>query len=131
VPSLQTTDRERPTVLVVEDDDDSRENLVDLLEDEGFAVHAARNGVEALDYLAGATCPAAMVLDLQMPRMGGLELLSRVRAKPELQELPVCVLSGAIPDREVPAQLVVEKPLIVSRLVELQRWLSHCVEALH
>jgi CheY-like chemotaxis protein len=114
--------------LVVEDDDDSRENLADLLRDEGFAVEAARNGVEALDYLAVASCPAAMVLDLRMPRMGGAELLDRVRAQPKLRDIPVCVLSGAIEDRGVGgAQLVVEKPLIVTRLVALQRWLSECV----
>jgi CheY-like chemotaxis protein len=94
-------------------------------------VHAARDGVEALDYLTVASCPAAMVLDLNMPRMGGLELLGHVRARPDLQELPVCVISGTTAGQDVPAQLVVQKPLLVGRLVELQRWLSDCVEAGH
>jgi CheY-like chemotaxis protein len=131
VSSSSPASNDRLTILVVEDDDDSRENLAELLQDEGFDVHAARDGVEALDYLTVASCPAAMVLDLNMPRMGGLELLGHVRARPELQELPVCVLSGALLGADVPAQLVVAKPLLVGRLVELQRWLSHCVEASH
>lgn len=82
----------------------------------------ARDGVEALEYLNGAYLPAAMVLDMRMPRIGGAEVLRQVRAHPQLAGLPVCVLSGDVGEAES-ADLVIEKPLLVDRLVEVQRWL--------
>jgi CheY-like chemotaxis protein len=127
MPQSSSAERGPLTVLVVEDDDDSRDSLADMLRDEGFAVEAARDGIEALDYLNVATMPVAMVLDLQMPRMSGGEVLSYVRGLPELADLPVCVLAGNVDDVSM-ADLVLEKPLLVSRLVEVQRWLHQCAE---
>jgi CheY-like chemotaxis protein len=126
MPSSASGEVTRPTVLVVEDDDDSRESLADVLRDEGYDVQAACDGVEALDYLNGASLPAAMVLDMRMPRMGGAEVLRLVRGRPRLAGLPICVLSGNVEEADA-ADLVIEKPLLVTRLVEVQRWLEECV----
>jgi CheY-like chemotaxis protein len=126
MPPTAVAEVSRPTVLVVEDDDDSRENLAEVLRDEGFDVRTARDGVEALDYLNGAYLPAAMVLDMRMPRMGGAEVLRQVRSRPHLAGLPICVLSGTV-EGAAAADLIVEKPLLVNRLVEVQRWLLQCV----
>ena len=66
-------------VLVVEDNDDLRALLKDVLDDAGFEVTAVSNGAEALD-LARSWQPAAIVLDLMMPVMDGAAFL-RERAQ--------------------------------------------------
>jgi CheY-like chemotaxis protein len=80
---------ERRRILVVDDDDASREILRDILESLGFVVSEVTNGVEALDCLetaaqsgnhAGVTYDA-VILDLMMPKSGGLETARRIREK--------------------------------------------------
>ncbi len=114
------------TVLIVEDDDDARESVADLLRDEGFDVLTARDGVEAMEQLSKHPRPSALVLDLSLPRLGGREVLRRVRAQQDEPRLPICVLSG---ERELPADvdLALSKPLLVHRLVQMQNWLRDCV----
>lgn len=125
-PSLMPLRHKPRTVLIVEDDVDARESVADLLRDEGFEVLTAGDGVEALEVLMRVPPPSAVVLDLSLPRMGGLELLERVREQERLSGLHVCVLSG---QSELPSdvELAVSKPLLVHRLVQLQKWLDGCL----
>jgi len=87
-------------------------------------LHTAFNGEEALDMLLGRNgvpaitpLPEVVLLDLNMPRMNGLEFLEIVRATPELAHLPVFITttSALDPDREAAARLGVSgyilKPL--------------------
>src|SRR4051812_29486807 len=113
----------RVTVLIVEDDDDARESVADVLRDEGYDVLTARDGVEALEYLDRIPPPSAMVLDLSLPRVGGLEVLQRMREREYLAQVHICVLSG---QRELPTdvELAIHKPLLVHRLVQVQKWLE-------
>lgn len=115
----------RGTVLIVEDDEDARESVADVLRDEGFEVLTAGDGIEALELLAREPPPTAVVLDLSLPRMGGLELLERVREREALAQLHVCVLSGQ-PELPRDVELAVSKPLLLHRLVQIQRWLDTC-----
>jgi two-component system response regulator GlrR len=79
-------------VLVVDDDTDLLTILTDRLAAAGYAVVTARDGVEALARLAEAQ-PGGVVLDLKMPRLGGLEALPAIRrAAPEAY---VLVLTGS------------------------------------
>ena len=87
--SLLTPD----AILVVEDDDDTREALCHLLEGESYRVLDARNGLEALQVLK-RTRPALLIMDLSMPVMNGWQLLERIRDKKLLPRLPVIVLSA-------------------------------------
>jgi CheY-like chemotaxis protein len=80
-------------ILVVEDDDDTREALCHLLEGESYNVLDARNGLEALQVLS-RTRPALIIMDLSMPVMNGWQLLDRIRDKKLLPRLPVIVLSA-------------------------------------
>jgi DNA-binding response OmpR family regulator len=81
-----------PVVLVVDDDTDLLTILTDRLEAAGYAVLTARDGVEALARLQGAR-PGAVVLDLKMPRLGGLDVLPAIRrAAPQAY---VLVLTGS------------------------------------
>jgi DNA-binding response OmpR family regulator len=65
--------------LVVDDDADIREILAEQLATHGFEVLTAGNGLEALLHVKRER-PGAVVLDLAMPRLGGLEALKRIRA---------------------------------------------------
>ena len=68
-----------PRVLIVEDDDDSRELITLLVEREGYMVDAAQNGRSALEALA-VRRPDLILLDIQMPLLGGKEFAREVRA---------------------------------------------------
>ena len=78
-------------ILVVEDDEDMRENLRRILGRAGYQVQLARDGSEAITVLQ--TQPFHLVLtDLVMPRMGGLELLREIRRRE--RDLPVVFLTA-------------------------------------
>ena len=83
----------RHTVLLVEDEDALRHVLRDLLEREGYSVIEARDGVQALDEIDRAA-PDALVLDLNLPRLDGYQVLKHIRARPGTSSLPVLVLTA-------------------------------------
>ena len=78
-------------ILVVEDERDLNRILTKTLSAEGCSVDACFDGLEALDYLSGASYDV-IVLDRMMPRMDGMELLARLRAKGD--ETPVIFLTA-------------------------------------
>jgi CheY-like chemotaxis protein len=82
------------SILIVEDDDDVLESLRELLEEAGYQVTAARNGVEALEELRQMAPPAAMLVDSLMPEMSGIEFLRTCAADPKLATIPALVISG-------------------------------------
>ena len=82
------------TVLVVDDDAGVRQVLTHFLTAAGYAVRAAVNGREALSLLDRGTIPDLFVLDLMMPEMTGLELISVLRANPDWAGKPIIVLTG-------------------------------------
>ena len=100
-------------VLIVDDEPQVLQVVATYLEREGFSVRAAADGQQALDEIA-AKRPDAMVLDLMLPEVSGLEVLQRLRAGGD--EVPVIVLSarGTEPDRvaglELGADDYVAKP---------------------
>jgi CheY-like chemotaxis protein len=82
-----------PTVLVVDDDQDIRESLAQILVEEGFEVASACNGAEALEAIARRQ-PDLMLLDLMMPVLNGWEVLEALRASGTRPRIPVVVLSA-------------------------------------
>ncbi|UCE32332.1 MAG: response regulator [Burkholderiales bacterium] len=80
-------------VLVIEDDDDTREVQRQALEHAGWTVDEAADGRAGLDRLADAR-PDAIVLDLMMPVMDGFEFLATLRASPDWREIPVLVYTA-------------------------------------
>jgi len=106
-------------VLLVEDDDDTRELLRVLLECDGFEVVPARDGLEGLDRLtqlrsADPDAPCVIVLDYMMPRFSGAQFRERQLASPALADVPVIVVS-AISDLKALTPLhpfaVLQKPV--------------------
>lgn len=108
-------------MLVAEDDPGVAMTLVFVLQDEGFEVVVARDGVEALT-LARSRCPDAILLDQMMPKMSGKQVLSELRAQSSTEAIPVFVLSG-MPDEpgEWPGAVFVGKPFDPDDLVALIR----------
>src|SRR5712691_1472177 len=109
-----------PKALVVDDDAEIREMLAEYLATQGFEVLTAANGLEALLRVKRER-PAAIVLDLMMPRLGGLETLKRIRAFHPAAK--VVIVSGRLDD-EVRRQAlalgaagVLDKPVALADLV--------------
>jgi type II secretory ATPase GspE/PulE/Tfp pilus assembly ATPase PilB-like protein/CheY-like chemotaxis protein len=86
---------EQPQALLVDDDGVVRTMARALLEKQGFAVAEATDGVTALERLSGGAVPDVVVLDLDMPRLGGREVLRRLRAEVATAGLPIIVLTGS------------------------------------
>jgi CheY-like chemotaxis protein len=79
--------------LVVDDSMVIRHTICRFLEDRGFTVECASNGVEALDLLAHLQ-PGVIITDMQMPEMGGGELISAIKSKPETAKIPIVIVTG-------------------------------------
>jgi CheY-like chemotaxis protein len=121
------------TVLLVEDDADTREVVRVLLEEEGYDVADAADGHEAVAYLA--TCkelPCLVLLDLQMPRVSGSAVLCWMRAEPRMAGLPVAVISARPESKgaEIAAKFrdhvigVLQKPFDIDSVLKLLE--AHC-----
>ncbi|MBX3421150.1 MAG: response regulator [Pirellulaceae bacterium] len=113
-------------VLLVEDDSNELALLRGILELEGYRVHTANNGREALDCLQRVT-PQFILLDMMMPVCDGRETFQRIRRISALENLPIFAVSGASPDSlglPIGAGGVEDwfpKPLNAPRLVERMR----------
>ena len=110
------------TLLIVEDDPFQRELLCTLLEAHGYACIGVEDGQRALEVLAGAESPDAVVLDMVLPRLNGHEFLQELRARGE-RRLGVVVVSGFGPvsrfaERLPLVRAVVQKPVDLDALLE-------------
>ena len=81
------------SILVVEDDPDTRDLLRSILTKDGWSVQTAENGKVALERVAKA-CPSLVLLDLMMPEMDGFTFLEEFRNLPSAGEVPVVVLTA-------------------------------------
>jgi DNA-binding response OmpR family regulator len=88
-------------VLVVENDPDIRELLLFKLGLAGFGVDAVADGHAAWLHLSTHEVPSLVILDRHMPVMGGIEVLTRIRADSRLSAVPVLMLSGAAREVDV------------------------------
>jgi len=112
------------SVLVVDDDAETRDLLKDILEAKDYLVAQASNGAEAIDYLQRhKQRPSLILLDLEMPVMDGQGFMGELRADPELEHIPVVIVSSHIELRSISSDLGVagylEKPLRIPRLIEI------------
>src|SRR4051812_14627619 len=108
-------------ILVVEDDDDIRETIREVLSDEGYHVHTAPNGRAGLDWLHDQDHhprPNLILLDLMMPVMNGFEFLQALRQDAALKGIPVVVVSAWGDEaRDAGANCFIAKPVDLSKLV--------------
>jgi chemosensory pili system protein ChpA (sensor histidine kinase/response regulator) len=88
------SEAESVDILYVEDDAALRETSCELLREEGFRVAEVGDGAAALAYLGQGHRPALVILDLQMPVMGGYEFIAHLRSDPRFADMPVLVVSA-------------------------------------
>lgn len=97
------------SILVVDDDEVDRRMLERSIRRKGITnpIVEARDGVEALALLQreddGITWPYVVLLDINMPRLGGLDLLEQIRADPALRGTVVFMLTTSTDDRDIAA----------------------------
>ncbi len=82
-----------PRVVIADDSLSVRRSLSQLMEDAGFEVAAARDGLEALQ-LIEQTEPAIVLLDLEMPKLNGLELTRYLRGRSQTKSIPVLMITS-------------------------------------
>ncbi len=85
--------REMPGVLIVDDALSVRSSLMQLVQDAGFRVQAARDGIDAIDTL-GSFDADIVLTDLEMPNMNGIELTSHIRSRDDLKSVPVIMITS-------------------------------------
>lgn len=88
-----TRGADAPDILVVDDSLSVRTSLTQFLNGEGYATRTARDGVEALEEIEKHK-PAALLVDLEMPRLNGLELTARLRARPDMRDIPIIMITS-------------------------------------
>ncbi len=92
-PSDAQTAVDSTKVLIVEDSLSVRNTLQELVEDAGFTVRTARDGIEAVSTL-DSFAPDIVLTDLEMPNMNGVELTSHIRNRQGMEDLPVIMITS-------------------------------------
>jgi DNA-binding response OmpR family regulator len=112
-------------ILIVEDEQDIRENLKMLLELEGYKVFTAVNGEDGLKVLRTMERPCLILLDLLMPVMNGMEFLKEKRHEDTIAQIPVCIVSGVAEKPEMNGVSgFIKKPIDLDVLLKFIK--SHC-----
>jgi CheY-like chemotaxis protein len=119
-------------MILIVDDDPAITTLLRLsFEFEGHEVATAANGAEALE-LAHKIHPAAMVVDVMMPGMDGLELIRRLRANPDTADIPIVCLSAKALSSDIDAGLAAGATEYMTKPVDpmdlIERVQLHIVE---
>ncbi|HEY4730602.1 MAG TPA: response regulator [Myxococcales bacterium] len=114
------TPTERRDVLIVDDDPDIRDAVGECLRYEGYDVHSAADGRDALDRLEYGLRPAVILLDLMMPVLNGFDVLEALKSRPEWKSIPVVIVSanrGYEAEDLSGAVSILRKPVNVDRLL--------------
>ncbi len=121
--SRQTPSEERASILLLEDDSDTRQSMAQILTDEGYDVITAENGQDALDRLGFQFNPDLILLDLMMPVLNGFDFLTEIRLHPEWSFIPVIVASAnqGYEAADLKSFAVLRKPFDLSVLLESVR----------
>ena len=103
-------------ILVVDDEEDLRELVSDLLTDHGYSVHAAADGLLALNWLREQDKPPRIILlDMMMPCMDGPAFRKELLGSPEWSDIPIVLMTASVNGedvvKEMGAKLLIKKPL--------------------
>jgi CheY-like chemotaxis protein len=117
-------------ILLVEDSEDIRWSLAELLTAEGYSVHEAENGAQALRALEGAPeLPDLILLDLWMPAMDGVSFRARQQADARLAPIPVLLMSASA-DLPVRARELGVEGYLMKPFADIESILSQVAGAL-
>jgi two-component system, chemotaxis family, response regulator Rcp1 len=126
-------------ILLVEDDPDDVLLMSEVLRETRISsgVHVAMDGEEAMEFLhregqfADAPVPDLVLLDLNLPKKDGRQVLSEIKADPDLRRIPVIVLTTSAAEQDVlhaydqHVNAYVRKPVGYSALLEVARSIEH------
>lgn len=123
-------------ILLVEDNSADARWITEIFKDYHIKneMHVVKDGVEAIDYLyqkgkyKDTPCPDIIILDLNLPRMDGHEVLKKIKADGKLKSTPVVVLTASESPKDVQiayenhANCYVPKPVGFKELMEIMRY---------
>lgn len=126
-------------ILLVEDSPSDTELTVEALKESGVVsrLNHVEDGVEAMDFLArrnsyaSAPRPDLILLDLNLPRKDGREVLAELKADPDLRTIPVVVLTTSKADQDIAkayqlqANCYIAKPVDFEQFVSVVRSIEH------
>jgi CheY-like chemotaxis protein len=116
------------TALVVDDSMLIRHSVCRFLEERGFIVESATNGVEALEVL-GNFVPDIIITDLSMPRMGGVELVSRIRELEVFTDTPILVLAARRSASELATDMPSGTAAVIFKDIDIEAQLGRALDA--
>jgi CheY-like chemotaxis protein len=119
-------------VLLVEDSLADLTLILEVLQEEKIAaeVSVARDGVEAMDYLlkqgphADATTPDLVLLDLNLPKKDGREVLAEIKASPELKSIPVVILTTSQAEEDIVRSYNLQASCYVTKPIDLEQFVK-------
>lgn len=130
---MKSTSDARPVeILLVEDDEGDVLLTTEALEASKITnnMHVARNGEEALKFLrqegdfAGSPRPDIVLLDLNLPRIDGREVLARIKADPDLRRIPIVVLTTSDAEEDILRSYDLHANAYVTKPVDFERFLK-------
>lgn len=119
-------------VLLVEDDPGDELMTREAFADNkiGNTLHVARDGMEALDFLyrrgdhADAPRPGLILLDLNLPKYDGRQVLERIKADPDLSDIPVVVLTTSAAEEDILRSYKLHANAYVTKPVDLDQFIN-------
>ena len=118
----------RSRVLIVDDSLSVRRAIASLLEDQGYEIVLARDGIEAVKAMEVAR-PDVLLTDLEMPNMNGLELAAHVRSRPELAHLTVIMITSRSMDKHRRQAMSAGVNFFLNKPFSEHELLTHVAEA--
>lgn len=121
----------QPSILLVEDNPMDMDLTLRAFHKKKFSntIHVARDGEEALAWFsrweAGEALPAVILLDLNLPRVNGLEVLQQLKDHPRFRSIPVVILTSSREDSDLKSAYdlgvssYIEKPVSFSKFIEV------------
>jgi two-component system, chemotaxis family, response regulator Rcp1 len=125
-----TSTARRAHILLVEDNPGDADLVVDAVRDFACDVSIATDGAEAMDFLrkegrhAGARQPDLVLLDLNLPKVSGREVLARVKGDPALSHIPFVILSSSQAERDLLDAYRLHANCFVTKPVDLNEFLG-------
>ncbi|WP_031479822.1 ATP-binding protein [Maridesulfovibrio frigidus] len=109
--------KDSPLILVADDDPALNEFLSQILEEEGYRIITAVDGVDAVQK-AKTRMPQLITMDLKMPKMDGAEAIRQLRLDPSTRHIPVIVISALAEGQQAGGDAALIKPIDDKRLIE-------------
>ena len=120
----------KPMALIVDDSLSTRRSLAQFVGDMGMDVRTAKDGFEAIEILQAQT-PHIMLVDMEMPRMNGLELTAHVRAKESTKHIPVIMITSRNTEKHRNLATAAGVDIYLNKPFSEEELLHHIQESMH